>query len=67
MEKIGYTLLLVVAAVWLIFMVTGLVAAFPVGVIGLLALAGFGCLFAKAVRDRLRNREDDHYSKTVEK
>jgi len=67
MEKIGYTLLSVAAVCWLVVMVKGLVAVFPVGIIGLLTLAGIGLLLAKAVKDRVRNREDDHYSKTVER
>lgn len=67
MEKIGYTLLSVAAVCWLVVMVKGLVAVFPVGIIGLLTLAGIGLLLAKAVKDRVRNLEDDHYSKTVER
>ena len=67
MEKIGYILLLVVAACWLIGMVAGMIAAFPLGIIGLLAIVGVGLLFAKVVKERLANQEDDHYSKTVQK
>jgi hypothetical protein len=67
MEKIGYVLLLIVAVCWLIAMLVGMIAAFPLGIIGLLAILGIGFLFAKVVRDRLTNKEDDHYSKTVEK
>ncbi len=67
MEKIGYVLLLIVAACWLVAMIAGMIAAFPVGIIGLLGLAGIGLLFAKVVKERLANKEDDHYSKTVQK
>jgi hypothetical protein len=67
MEKIGYVLLLIVAACWVIAMVVGMIAAFPVGIIGLLAILGIGFLFMKVGRDRLANKEDNHYSKTVEK
>jgi hypothetical protein len=31
------------------------------------AIIGFGFLFAKVIKDRLANKEDDHYSKTVDK
>lgn len=67
MENIGYILLLIVAICWLIAMLVGMIAAFPVGIIGLVALTGIGFLFAKALKDRLASKEDDYYSKKVEK
>jgi hypothetical protein len=67
MENIGYFFLAVVAGCWLVAMVAGAIAAFPVGIIGLVAIVGIGFLFAKVVKDRLANKEDDHYSRTVEK
>ncbi|QTA89881.1 hypothetical protein [Desulfonema magnum] len=67
MEKIGYILLLIVAGIYLIGMLVGMIAAFPFGLIGLLAIIGVGLLFAKVVKDRLENKEDDYYSKNVEK
>ena len=67
MEKIGYILLAVVAVCWLIAMLFGMIAAFPFGIVGLLAIIGVGFLFAKVVKDRLSSKEDNHYSKNVEK
>ena len=67
MEKIGYILLLIVVVCWLIAMLVGMIAAFPFGIVGLLAIVGVGLLFAKVVKDRLSSKEDDHYSKNVEK
>lgn len=67
MEYIGYVLLAVVAGIWLIAMVIGMVAAFPVGIIGLVAIIGVGFLLAKVIRDRLANKEDDYYSKHINK
>jgi len=67
MEKIGYILLAIVAVCWLIAMLFGMIAAFPFGIVGLLAIIGVGFLFAKVVKDRLSSKEDDHYSKNVEK
>ena len=67
MENIGYVLLAIVAVCWLAGMIVGMIAAFPFGVIGLLAIVGIGFLFAKVLKDRLANKEDDHYSKTVKK
>jgi len=67
MEKIGYILLAIVAVCWLIAMLVGMIAAFPFGIVGFLAIIGVGFLFAKVVKDRLSSKEDDHYSKNVEK
>lgn len=66
MENIGYILLVIAALCWLIAMIVGAIAAFPVGLIGLVAIVGVGFLFAKVLKERLANKEDDHYSKTVE-
>lgn len=67
LEKIGYVLLAIVAAIWLLAMVAGMIAAFPFGIVGLIAIVGVGFLFAKVIQDRLSNKEDDHYQRTVDK
>ena len=67
MEKTAYIILVVVAALWIIALLVGMIAAFPFGIIGLLAIVGFGLLFIKALADRLGNKEDDYYSKNVDK
>ena len=67
MEKMGYLLLSIVVACWLIAMLVGIIAAFPLGIIGLLAIIGIGLLFAKVVGDRLANKEDDYYSKHIDR
>jgi len=67
MEIVGYIILAVVAVCWLGAMVVGMIAVFPSGILGLLALLGIGLLFLKVLKDRIRNKEDSHYSKTVEK
>lgn len=67
MEKIGYALLLIVAGFWLIAMIAGVIVTFPFGILGLLGILGIGFLFAKVVKDRITNKEDEHYSKTVDK
>lgn len=66
MEYIGYALLAIVALVWIIILFVGLIAAFPYGIIGLVAILGIGFLFAKVIKDRLSNKEDDHYSENIE-
>ena len=60
MEKIGYILLAIVAGCWLVAMIAGIIATFPVGMIGLLAIVGIGLLFAKVIRERLSNKEEEH-------
>lgn len=65
MKTIGYTLLGIVAAIWLIAMVAGMVAAFPFGIVGLLAFAGIGCLLIQVLSERFKNKEDDYYDKNV--
>ena len=67
MEKIGYAILIFIAVCWLLAIIAGMIVAFPFGLIGLLALLGIGLLFAKVVKDRLANKEDDYYSKNVDK
>ena len=67
MEKTGYILLSIVALCWLVAMLIGLVAAFPIGIIGLIAIVGIGLLFIKVLSERLSSKEDNYYSKKVEK
>ena len=66
MEYIGYVFLAIVALIWIIALFIGMIAAFPYGLIGLIAIIGLGFLFAKVIKDRLENKEDDHYSDNVE-
>jgi hypothetical protein len=66
MEYAGYVLLVIVVLIWIVALFVGMVAAFPYGIIGLIAIVGIGLLFAKVVKDRMENKEDDHYSDNVE-
>ena len=66
MEKLGYVLLAIVGAVYVLFMIGGMIVAFPWGIIGLVLILGIGLLFIQVVKDRLSNKEDDYYSKNVE-
>jgi len=67
MEKAGYILLGIVALIYAGAILIGLIAIFPWGIIGFLAIIGVGLLFARVVADRLSSSEDDHYTKTVER
>lgn len=65
MEKTAYAILGTVAVLWLGAMIAGMVVAIPVGLIGLVVLAGFGLLVAKVVGERLVNEEDNYYDKNI--
>lgn len=66
-EKIAYALLGIIAIAWLIAMVLGMVLAFPLGLIALLAFLAVGVLFIKVLKERWQSRDDNYYSKHVEK
>jgi len=66
-EKVGYSCLAVVALCYLGAMMFGIIAAFPFGLIILIGLIGFGILLVKVIKERLGNREDDYYTRNVEK
>jgi len=67
MEKTAYVILTIAAFAWIIAIVIGLIATFPVGLVGLVVLFAFGLLFAKAFKDRIANSKGDRYSRDVEK
>ncbi len=68
MEKIGYLILGVAAVLWLgIVLYESALEIWPEGLLGMLIIVGCGFLFVKAIADRLSNKEDDHYSKNVDK
>lgn len=66
MENLGYILIGSVLLLWIFAIIFGLIAILPYGLVGLVALAGGAILLAKVIKERLANREDDHYSKTVQ-
>ena len=66
MERAGYAILLTLAILWVLGIIVGMIAAFPVGIIGLVAILGIGLLFVKVLKDRLSSKEDDYYSKNVD-
>lgn len=66
-EKIAYSILGLLAALYVIAMIAGMMAAFPLGLIGLAAMIAVGLLFIKVLSERINNKEDDHYDKNVER
>jgi hypothetical protein len=67
LETTGYIFLAIVAIAWLGAVLTGLVLAWPYGVIGLVGITGIGLLLIKVLNERMKNKEDDHYSDNVDK
>jgi len=61
----GYLLLIAAFIGYLVVTIIGLVDVLPEGIIGLFAIAGFGLLLIKVIKDRLTNKEDNYYSKNV--
>ena len=66
MEKLAYVFLGIVAGFWVLGLLFGLIAAFPIGLIGLLGVIGIGMLLIKVLKERLSNTEDDHYDCNVD-
>ncbi len=66
-EKWGYSLIAIVAVIYLVAVFVGMITVFPFGLLGILFFGGFGILVIKVVKERLQNKEDAHYSKEVEK
>ena len=66
-EKVGFGLLGVVAVIYVLALIVGMIAAWPFGLIGLCLIGGIGLLFWKVLQERLNNKEDDYYAKNVDK
>lgn len=66
MKYVAWGILLVLAILWLLAIITGKIVAFPFGLIGLLGLFAMGLLFAKVLKERMENKEDDYYDKHVD-
>ena len=64
---VGYLLLIAVFIGYLVIVIMGMVDAFPIGIVGLLFIAGFGILFVKVLKDRLSNKEDNYYTRNVKR
>lgn len=67
MEKLAYIIFACLAALWLVAIITGMIAAMPFGILGLAGIFAIGLLLAKVLRERLANKEDDYYDKNVDR
>ncbi len=66
-EKVGFTCLGLLAVLYLLALLAGVILAFPFGLLGLVALIGIGALIIKVLKERIGNKEDDYYAKHVDK
>lgn len=57
----------VFALIWLVTAVTGLLTAVPYGIIGLIPIAVGVGIIGVVIYQRLTNKEDDYYTKNVDK
>lgn len=65
-EIVAYSLLGILVAGWGLLMLAGMVAAYPFGLIVLVAVLAFGLLLIKVLKERVDNKEDDHYDRNVD-
>ena len=66
-EKVGYTCLGLVAVLYFLAMLGGMIALFPFGLLGFIVLFGFGALFMKVLKERIKSPEDRYYSDNIER
>jgi len=66
-EKWGYSLLAIIACIYVLAIFAGMIAAFPFGLLGLLLIAALGILMVKVLKERLQNKEDDYYNREIDK
>ena len=67
MEKIGYFFLGTAVVIWAFLIFSKVILSLPVGIVGLLAIIGFGLLLIKIIGDRVGNKEDEYYDKNIER
>ncbi|MEZ4703349.1 MAG: hypothetical protein R2834_23670 [Rhodothermales bacterium] len=65
LEIIGYASLGVLVVLMVGASVAGLFTSSSL-LVGILVVVGFGALLIKVIKDRIGNKEDDHYSDTVD-
>ncbi len=66
-EKVGYFCLGIIALIYIAAIIYGMVSALPFGILGLIGIVGIGALLIKVIKERITSKEDDYYSKNVEK
>ncbi len=66
LDRLALIFVAIVACLWAVVMVLGMVAALPWGLPGLIAFGAIGFLLWRVVSDRLSSREDDYYENNVQ-
>ena len=67
LDTVALALAIIFAVLWLGTFTTGLLAAIPYGVFGLIPVAIVLALLVEVIRQRLANKEDDYYDKHVDR
>ncbi len=67
LDAIALAIVVVFGLLWLILVVTGILAAVPFGVLGLIPVAIVVGLLIVVIHQRLNNAEDDYYDKNVDR
>jgi hypothetical protein len=67
MEKFGYFLLIVFYALAINFSLSKVEVFYPDGLLILLFVSGLLMLFVKVLNERINNKEDNYYSKEIDK
>ena len=66
LDRLALIFVAVVACLWAVVMIMGMVAALPWGLPGLIAFGAIGFLLWRVISDRLSSREDDYYENNVQ-
>ncbi|MDA7641254.1 hypothetical protein OAN93_00715 [Candidatus Marinimicrobia bacterium] len=67
MEKLGYILILAFYVYMSYLIINEIETFFPEGLLVILICTGAILLFIKVLRERWNNKEDDYYSKEIDK
>ena len=67
MEKFGYFLLIIFYALAINFSLSEVEVFYPDGLLMLLFASGLLILFVKVLNEWINNKEDDYYSKEIDK
>ncbi|WP_404403864.1 hypothetical protein [Pelagibacterium halotolerans] len=67
LDTLALAIVVAFGALWLIVTMTGLIAAVPFGLLGLIPIAIVLGLLAVVIYQRVTNAEDNYYDKNVDK
>ena len=66
-DRVALALVAALAAIWLVAMIGGAIAMWPFGIPALIVVGVVVYLFVTVLRQRLANREDDHYERNIDR